>query len=131
MVYLLCGKKGSRKSLFLTSFLNKHKKRYDHFFSNFPVCFCKQIDSFNWVFYKFPENSAIFLDESQLYYNSRKFSELTKSGVGVQLLDFLTMCRHYKIDIFFITQSANRVDLQIRELADYVFYIKRVFSFFV
>lgn len=130
MVYLICGQKGTGKTLFTTSFLQKHKRRYKYFFSNFPISFCYKLDSTSWVNFKFPEHSAILIDEAQLYFNSRKFSELTKSGVGMQLLDFLTMCRHYKVDIFFITQSANRIDLQIRELSDYVFYLKRTFKFF-
>ena len=33
-----------------------------------------------------------------------------------------------EVDIYFITQSSNRIDLQIRELADYVYYLKRTFK---
>lgn len=130
MVYLICGQKGTGKSLFTISYLQKNIKKYDYIFSNFPVSFAKKVDSLNWVKYQFPARSAILIDEAQLYFNSRKFSELTKNGLGMELLDFLTMCRHYKVDLFFITQSSNRIDLQIRELSDYVFYLKRTFKFF-
>ena len=128
MVYLIAGQKGTGKTLFTISFLMKHKNRYSHIFSNFPVKFCEKVDHINWVNFQFPKNSAILIDEAQLYFNSREFSKLTKNGIGMELLDYLTMCRHYDVDIFFITQSINRIDLQIRELSDYVFYLKKTFK---
>ena len=128
MIYLICGQKGTGKSLYTISYLLKNRKKYTKIFSNFPVKFCHQIDHLDWVNFRFPPNSAILIDEAQLYFNSREFSKLTKNGVGMELLDFLTMCRHYKLDIFFITQSSNRIDLQIRELSDYVYYLKRTFK---
>lgn len=130
MVYLICGQKGTGKSLTTVSILKKHLKNkyYNFIYCNTPINFCKIIDNTNWVFNKFPENSAILIDEAQLYFNSREFSKLTKNGVGNELLDYLTMCRHYKVDIYFITQSHNRIDLQIRELADYVYYLKHTFK---
>lgn len=124
MIYLICGQKGTGKTLFLTSLLRKKKKQYSHIYSNFPISFMKKINHVDWVNFRFPPNSAILIDEAQLYFNSREFSKLTKSGIGMQLLDYLTMCRHYQVDIFFITQSANRIDLQIRELADYIYFLK-------
>ena len=130
MVYLFCGQKGSGKTLFCVSYLLKNKKKYTHFFSNFPVSFCNYIDNYDWVNLRFPKGSAILIDEAQLYFNSREFSKLTKNGIGMELLDYLTMCRHYEVDIFFITQSSNRIDLQIRELSDYVFYMKKTFKIF-
>lgn len=128
MVYLICGQKGTGKSLYTISLLMKRRKKYSHIFSNFPVKFCKKINHIDWVNFRFPKNSAILIDEAQLYFNSREFTKLTKNGIGMELLDYLTMCRHYDVDIFFITQSSNRIDLQIRELSDYVFYLKRTFK---
>lgn len=128
MIYLICGQKGTGKSLFTISLLRKKIRKYDYIFSNFPVKFTKKVDSYNWVFCRFPKNSAILIDEAQLYYNSREFAKLTKNGVGNELLDYLTMCRHYDVDVFFITQSSNRIDLQIRELADIVIYLKKTFK---
>lgn len=130
MVYLICGQKGTGKSLFTISYLQSHFKKYSYVFANFPVNFAKVINSTDWVKFQFPANSAILIDEAQLYFNSRKFSELTKSGLGMLLLDFLIMCRHYKVDLFFITQSSNRIDLQIRELSDYVFYLRKTIKIF-
>lgn len=128
MIYLICGQKGTGKSLYCISLLRKLKNKYSYIYSNFPVKFCHQIDHYNWVNFRFIPNSAILIDEAQLYFNSREFSKLTKNGIGMQLLDYLTMCRHYQVDIYFITQSSNRIDLQIRELADYVFYLKHTFK---
>lgn len=125
MVYLIAGQKGTGKSLYTISLLYKLRKKYNYIFSNFPVKFANRIDSLNWVSFRFPQGAAILIDESQLYFNSREFSKLTKNGTGNNLLDFLTMCRHYEVDIYFITQSVNRIDLQIRELSDLVIYLKR------
>lgn len=128
MIYLFCGQKGNGKTLYTVSFLRKHLKKYDYVFTNFPISFAYKIGSYDWVNSRFPPHSAILIDEAQLYFNSRKFSELTKNGIGVELLDYLTMCRHYDVDIYFITQSADRIDLQIRELSDYVYQIKHTFK---
>lgn len=126
MVYLFCGQKGTGKSLTSVSLIKKLYKKgyYDFVYCNKPLNFAKKIDSIGWVNYRFPKNSAIIIDEAQLYFNSREFSKLTKSGIGMELLDYLTMCRHYNLDIYFITQSHKRIDLQIRELSDYVYYLK-------
>lgn len=128
MIYLICGQKGTGKSLYTISLLRKLQNQYSYIYSNFPVKFCYKVDHYNWVNFRFVPNSAILIDEAQLYFNSREFSKLTKNGIGMQLLDYLTMCRHYQVDIYFITQSSNRIDLQIRELADYVFYLKHTFK---
>lgn len=130
MIYLFCGKKGSGKSLSAINYLYKKRKKYTNIYSNFPVFFTKKIDSYNWVNFRFEPGSAILIDEAQLFYNSREFSKLTKSGIGNELLDFLTMCRHYELDIYFITQSVQRIDLQIRELSDEIIFIKKTFKIF-
>ncbi len=128
MVYIICGQKGTGKSLYSVNYFINNRKKYKKVYSNKPIKGTYYTDSYNWVFKRFDENCAIVIDEAQLYFNSREFSKLTKSGVGMALLDYLTMCRHYKLDIFFITQSINRIDLQIRELADYVYHLKRTFK---
>lgn len=130
MVYLICGQKGTGKSLYTVNYFLRNLKKYNKIYCNTPIKYCYSIGNVDWVFSRFEKNCAIIIDEAQLYFNSREFSKLTKTGVGMELLDFLTMCRHYELDIFFITQSVNRIDLQIRELADYVFYLKRTFKFF-
>ena len=128
MVYLFVGKKRSGKTCYCVSYLRKHSKKYSNYFCNFPLDFAYKIDPYTWMDFKYPKNSAIFIDEAQKFYNSRNFTELQKKGIGDKLLDFLTLCSHYDIDIFFITQSPNRIDLQIRELADVIFHIKHTFK---
>ena len=130
MIYIICGQKGTGKSLYTVNYFLKNKRRYNKIYSNKPIKDTYKIDSYNWVFQRFDTNCAIIIDEAQLYFNSREFAKLTKNGVGMALLDYLTMCRHYQLDIFFITQSIDRIDCQIRELADYVFYLKKTFKFF-
>lgn len=66
-----------------------------------------------------PPHSKVFLNEVQRYYDSRKHSSLP---------DFVSrayeMHRHYFIDITMDLQRLGLLDLNIRELANRVIYIK-------
>lgn len=69
--------------------------------------------------------SLLIIDEAQLKYNCRDYSNKQRLEVDKKILEYLTMCRHYGIDVLFITQSLTRLDVQIRELATIVYRFKK------
>lgn len=79
----------------------------------------------NWYDYQYEKGSLIILDEAQLLYNCRDYSTKDKQEMFRKILTYLTMVRHYDIEIIFITQSINRLDVQIRDLATDVYRLKK------
>lgn len=79
----------------------------------------------NWYDYRYDIDSLLIIDEAQLQYNCRDFSTKQKQEVDKKVLAYLTMCRHYGLDILFITQSLTRLDVQIRELATIIYRFKK------
>jgi len=68
-------------------------------------------------------NGNIYLDEANLYYNSRKFADLSEEDMRL-----LAQHRHYGLNIFGTVQAIKRVDLILRELSAYVFNIQKLIT---
>lgn len=79
----------------------------------------------NWFDFRYEEGSLLIIDEAQLKYNCRDYSNKQRLETDKKILEYLTMCRHYGVDILFITQSLSRLDVQIRELATLVYRFKK------
>jgi zona occludens toxin (predicted ATPase) len=60
-----------------------------------------------------PNNSLVVVDEAQVFWNNRDYA----SQENKDLLPFLQMHRHLGIDIVFITQNIDQLDIGIRRLA--------------
>jgi len=65
----------------------------------------------------------IYLDEANLYYNSRKFAELSSEDMRL-----LAQHRHYGLNIYGTVQSISRVDVILRELATSVTHLSKLIS---
>jgi len=57
-------------------------------------------------------NSMIIIDEAQLFWNNRDYA----SEENKNLLPFLQKHRHYGLDILFLTQNIDQLDIGIRRL---------------
>jgi len=67
-------------------------------------------------------NSLIVIDEAQVYWNNRDYaSEENKS-----LLPFLQKHRHYGLDIVFLTQNIDQLDVGIRRLCQVHYRLVRL-----
>ena len=69
-----------------------------------------------------PENSLVVIDEAQNYFSSRDFKE----GFSADLIPFLTKHRHLGIDIVWITQSVESVDITFRRNTHMTFALRRL-----
>ncbi|MDR3001465.1 MAG: zonular occludens toxin domain-containing protein [Fibromonadaceae bacterium] len=67
-------------------------------------------------------NSMVIIDEAQVFWNNRDYnSEENKS-----LLPFLQKHRHYGLDIIFLTQNIDQLDIGIRRLCQVHYRLNRL-----
>jgi hypothetical protein len=113
-VTVIGGETGAGKTMLAVSIALKDyiKKGYP-VFSTFTVLGAENLP-YNFYDYNYPKNSLLIIDETQVGFDSGEYSALQKSGVRKKLKRFLSMHRHNKLDIFFITQQPEEVDVIIR-----------------
>lgn len=95
----------------------KGKSKYQHVYTNFPCSGCEKIDFFQLgeLYY---HDSLIILDEITLYADSRDFKHFSK-----QAKEFITLHRHFNIDIIISLQDWSRCDKTIRENVVALYYV--------
>lgn len=69
-----------------------------------------------------PNNCLVVIDEAQNYFSSRDFKE----GFSSDLIPFLTKHRHLGIDIIWITQSLESVDITFRRNTHGTYALRRL-----
>ena len=128
MITLIAGKQGAGKSLHSVRLSDNHLKKVNKFvYSNVYIEDCYMLP-LNWYDFKYEDDSLLILDEAQLEYNCRDYSSKDKHEINKKILSYLTMCRHYNIEIVFITQSISRLDSQIRELATDIYRFSKTYK---
>ena len=115
MITVIAGKQGAGKTLYSVALALKYMKT-NKVYSNSYIKGALMLDE-KWYKYKYEGGSCLIIDEAQLDFNCRDYSSKEKQESQKNLLRFLTLCRHYDLEIVFITQSLRRLDVQIRELA--------------
>lgn len=133
-VITISGETGSGKSLIANYFIQKkldHNKRVDeldkkgkkhnlkkyNIYSTFYIkgAYVLSEDFYN---YQYPPNSILVIDEAQIMFDSREHGKLTKTGVSNAVKSALSMHRHHKLDIYFITQNPKEEDAIIRRYSN-------------
>ena len=148
MIYLYSGTPGSGKSLHqakeMITFLQRKRpiianyqispeyvKRYRGLFYYLPFDKLEPdiLTSFArcyWKGKKFHEGHIkLFLDESQLMFNARSWSQQGRS----EWLQFFTQHRKYGYDIYLIAQFDRMIDRQIRSLIEYEVIHRKVSNY--
>lgn len=69
-----------------------------------------------------PENSLVVIDEAQNYFSSRDFKE----AFSADLIPFLTKHRHVGVDIVWVTQSIESVDITFRRNTHVTYALRRL-----
>lgn len=122
-ITVFSGATGSGKTMLATSLALKLIKQGLPVYSTYYIegAYKLPYDFYN---YNFPENSTLIIDESQIGLDSRNFKDLVKTGVSGKLKQKLSMHRHQKLDIWFITQQPEEIDSQIRRYCGKMYYCK-------
>lgn len=108
------GKKGSGKSCFLIHELLKYKKMGYTCYTDMPcnIPDVRIINADDLKKFRPVENSALFLDEVGLTWDSRNFKNFDKG-----LTEFFKLQRHFRCVVFMNSQSFD-VDKKIRDVTD-------------
>ncbi|MEG1705394.1 MAG: zonular occludens toxin domain-containing protein [Clostridia bacterium] len=120
-ITVFAGKTGSGKTMLATSKALKLIKKGFPVYSTYYIKGAFKLP-YNFYDYNFPPDSTLIIDESQINLDSRNFKNLTSSGVSSRLKNKLSMHRHQKLDIWFITQQPEEIDAQIRRYCGKMFF---------
>jgi len=127
-VRLITGATGSGKTLLANHIAQQYIKKGKNVYTTFACLGAKKlpVDFYN---YSYPKDSLLIIDESQIGLDSREMNKLVKSGASNNLLSMLSMHRHNKLDIFFITQNAEEVDVRVRRYCNNFIRVKNIIYF--
>ncbi len=122
MIYLVVGRQGSGKTLYMVYRAYQHYKEglevYSNIHLNFPY---KKLD-YNKIVNCEYKDAVIIIDEAQLLLSARR----SMSKVSIAICDgFLSMARKNNLKIYLSTQYPFKVDIRIREEKDYIFFCER------
>ena len=123
-VTVFAGKTGSGKTMLATSMALKLIKRGIPVFSTYYINGANKLP-YNFYDYNYPEDSVLIIDEAQIGLDSREYKNLTREGISNRLKNKLSMHRHQKIDIWFITQQPEEIDAQIRRYCSVMYYCNK------
>lgn len=126
MFRLIFGNPGCGKTTYACKLLydmqrKKKKYGYKRFYSNFDNTLSHKISVKGLGSWTLPFNSYLCIDEAGIEYNNRRFKTLPQHTI-----EWFKLHRHYGVDVDFISQSWDDVEITIRRLVDEVWYIKKV-----
>lgn len=128
MISMYFGSPGAGKTSLAARIVYKEtmcrKPKYERVYSNFECVGAYAIDSDDLSTFAPLPHSLVLLDESGIDFNNRKYKELKQ-----QIIEFLKLHRHYEIDIIFLSQSWEDVDITIRRLCNRLLYIRKIGPF--
>lgn len=127
-VRLICGQTGSGKTLLANHIAQKYIKKKKNVYTTF-CCFGANKLPINFYDYKYPKDSLLIIDESQISLDSRELTKNVKEGISNKLLAMLSMHRHNKLDIIFICQNPEDVDVRVRRYCTDFLILKKIIYF--
>lgn len=137
-VRIFAGETGAGKTLLANHMAQKiirRSKRYEKrgfqgmkVFSTFFMAGANKLQS-DFYNYKYPKNSVLILDEAQIMFDSREMTKMIKEKVSNKLKAQMSLHRHHKLDIWYITQSPREIDAQIRRYANELYTIDQTIFF--
>lgn len=127
-VKLICGQTGSGKTLLANHFAQQYIKKGKTVYTTYSCLGAKKLPV-NFYSYKFPKDSLLIVDESQISLDSRELNKNVKEGVSNKLLAMLSMHRHNKLDIIFICQNPEDVDIRVRRYCTEFIILKNALFF--
>lgn len=122
MITLIIGLPRSGKTTEMAKLIQRNKKKYPKIYSNVPIKNSYLVDSTDLGHYQISDG-LLLIDEAGIEFNNRSYKSFSK-----ELIYFMKMHGHYKLDIIFFSQSFD-VDKVIRNLAEKVYVIKKLFFF--
>lgn len=116
------GLPGSGKTFWLVKMAIEYLKKGLAVFANFPIKGCRQFDSFESLLNL--RNCLIIVDEANLWLPSRLWEKIPP-----WVLYRLAQTRKYQTDIFWSSQTPDRVDKTLREITNLYGHCKQIWPF--
>lgn len=105
----------------ISKLLRKKKCPYNYMYANFDQILVPTVDLDKLGSWTFPFNSYLFVDEAGIEFNNRNYKNFPPG-----LIKWLKLHRHYGVNVDFVSQSWEDMDITIRRLADELWYVKRI-----
>ena len=120
MINIVFGKPGSGKTTYIAYMSKKLRKRYKQIYSNVPIYNTIYINTDEFGLFQPEYHSAIFLDESAIEFNNRSYKSMQEF-----VIYFIKMHRHYKCDIYVVSQAYDDIDITFRRVYDQMYLLQK------
>lgn len=121
---MVVGKKGSGKTTWMVKLIYKHLKRGYTVYANIDIPGVHFFDPRDIGKYTFPQGSAVFIDEVNLFWDNRRWKE-----VAISLIEWFRYQRQYKVKLYMFSQTFD-IDKKLRALCDDLYLVKNVARIF-
>lgn len=118
MITLIMGLPGSGKSTLSALISKKYHKKGIPVYSNMHILGSRYLD-INWLGRNNLEDCALIIDEAQLVYDNRNFKNFREEWKY-----FYSNHRHYRVEIYLISQSFEDLDIKLRRLASRIWILQ-------
>ncbi len=118
---LIMGKAGSGKSTLIAHLVKKANKKNRSVYCNHHVLGAHKIES-KWLGKYMLEDCDIIIDEAQIEFDNRNFKSFTD-----ELKFFFSNYRHFKCDVYIVSQSWEDLDIKIRRQAKKIYIMQNSF----
>lgn len=115
---LIMGKAGSGKSTLIAHLVKKANKKKRPVYCNHHVLGAHKIDA-KWLGKYMLEDCDIIIDEAQIEFDNRNFKSFTD-----ELKFFFSNYRHFKCDVYIVSQSWEDLDIKIRRQAKKIYIMQ-------
>ena len=116
---LVMGKAGSGKSTYIAHIVKKCNKKNRPVYCNHHVLGANKIEH-TWLGKFMLEDCTIIIDEAQICFDNRDFKSFTK-----ELKFFFSNYRHFKADVYIVSQSFEDLDVKIRRQAKKIYIMQK------
>lgn len=118
---LIMGKAGSGKSTYIAHIVRRCLRKKRKVYCNHHVLGALKINPKDLGKYMY-ENCSIIIDEAQIEFDNRNFKSFTD-----ELKFFFSNYRHFKCDIYVVSQSWEDLDIKIRRQAKRIYIMQNSF----
>lgn len=118
MITYIIGEIGSGKSVYAARIAKKALKKKIPVYSLTAIKGCYKVNIDDFMKYEIADG-ILLIDESGLYFNARKYKSTPD-----EVIKLFKLSRHYKLDIYIISQKGNDTDLQLRNLANKIIIVR-------
>lgn len=117
---MVVGKKGSGKTTWMVKLIYQHLRKGYVVYANIDIPGVHFFDPLKIGEFTFPKNSAVFIDEANLYWDNRNWKKTAAS-----LIEWFRYQRQYRVKLYMFSQTFD-IDPKLRALSDDLYLVHNV-----